>query len=287
MSLNTTRSVLSLFGSLAFSLGAVACGGDTGGSGGGGGTTSTSSTTTTSGTTSGTTSSTGSTTSSTTTSGTGGAMPVEYDALVLGTLAASDLTMAKATHDAIAGGGEAQAKALGDIGHKAMLGTTLLGTTQNQFLGFDRWSTDKMDMLYDNPQFQAAFGMLFSAPPTLEKWRREATWLTWGDLGAGDAFPTYYYVVVRGTLKDPATAKATHDAVAGAGKSTVEAAGDVGHVAFTGRDDATKALFIDIWKDSAAIAAVYSDPSFQMAFAQLFSGAPTIGVYQSTDWHQW
>ena len=280
------RTVLSFIGPFTLALGAVACGGDsettststsssTGGSGGSGGM--------------GTGGSGGTSTGGSGGMGTGGMAPaVEYDALVLGTLAlANDLAAAKTAHDAVAGGGEAQVKALGDIGHAALLGTSLLGTQENQFLGFDRWITGNMDMVYNDPQFQAAFGSLFSAPPTLEKFQRQPTWLGWGDLDSGKAFPTYYYAVIRGTLKDTKTAQATHDMVAGAGKTTVEAAGDVAHVAFTGRDDQTKALFIDVWKDSAAITAVYENPQFQQGFAALFEGAPTIGIYKSTDWHQW
>ncbi len=59
------------------------------------------------------------------------------------------------------------------------------------------------------------------------------------------------------------------------------------HVVFTGVEDSQEFLAIDIWHDSSNIEAVYSDPDFQAAFGSLFDAPPAIGVYASTDWHQW
>ena len=270
------RSALSVLAPALFSLGVAACGNSSA-------TTTTGSGGATSGTGGG---GTGGTTAASTT-GTGGAAAVEYDAIILGTLASSDLAMAKAAHDAVASGGEAQAKMLGDIGHQALLGTTILGTTQNQFLALDRWDTDKMDTLYGNAAFQQGFATVISGAPDLRKYKRETTWAGYGDLVTGMMYPTYYFAVFQGTLKDPATAQATHDMIVSGAKGPAMMAGDVAHVAFTGRDDPTKAAFIDIWKDSTNIMAVYSSADFQAAFAQVFSAPPTVGIYRSTDWHQW
>jgi hypothetical protein len=42
-----------------------------------------------------------------------------------------------------------------------------------------------------------------------------------------------------------------------------------------------------VWGDSTNIEALYGDPDFIAAFGSLFSEAPTLGVYASTDWEQW
>ena len=176
---------------------------------------------------------------------------------------------------------------LGDIAHFALLGTTILGTTQNQFMGLDRWDTPNMDMVYGSTMFQQALGTVFTPVPTIGKFVHNTTWASYGDLDAGKAFTPYYFVLIRGTLQDPSTAQATHDAAVAGAKAMTMAAGDVAHMVYLGRDDMTQVAFIDIWKDSTNIMAVYTNAGFQQAFAALFSGNPVIGVYQSTDWYQW
>jgi hypothetical protein len=275
------RALLTPLGSAAFALGIIACGDDTASS-----TSSTSSSTTGAGGDATTTGGGGS--GGAGGGGTGGAADMsEYNGIVIGTLKEADLAKAKMGHDMLAAGGEAQSKMLGSFGHFALLGTTVLGTKQDEFLGVDRWHGNNMDKVYDDPTFQAAFGSLFSAPPILERYKRQTEWAGYGDLDAGKAFPTYFFVVFRGTLADPSTAQKDHDAAVGGAKDKVMAAGGVGHAAFLERDDATKAAFIDIWKDSTNIMATYTDPGFQMVFAKVFKAQPSIGVYQSTDWHQW
>lgn len=276
-----------LFGSTIgffLALSAVGCGGDDTGTGGGGST----STGGTGGATGGSGGATGGTGGAT--GGTGGAVAPEFAALVRGTLFTADLAAAKTKHDEIASGGEPAAKAAGDIAHDVLLGTTLLGTVENQFVGIDRWTDGQaMSDFYMNPDLQAAFGQLFSAPPTLEAFQRQPTWHTWGDMDAGDTFDPYFFVVVRGKLKeaDPAKAQAGHDAVASGGEATVTAAGDVAHIVFTGLQDPQEFLAIDIWKSSDDMEAVYTNADFQAAFGSLFEGQPTLAVYRSTDWHQW
>mgnify|MGYP005851173231 CR=1 FL=1 len=213
----------------------------------------------------------------------------EHVVVVVGTPFTADMAAMQERHDQVASGGEAQAKAAGDAGHKVMLGTTLLGTTENQFLAIDRWpDPTHMDAVYGNPDFAKALGSLFAAPPTVGTYVKRSTWKSWGAFDSATADP-HYFVVVRGTLaeSDPAKAQAAHDAVAGAGEAQAKAAGDLAHLVFTGRDDARQFLAIDAWNDSGPIEAFYGDPQFQAAFASLFAAPPTIGVYESTDWHQW
>lgn len=220
--------------------------------------------------------------------GGGGGAAVEAIALVRGTLFTADLAQAKGTHDGVAMGGQAMAEAAGDIAHDPYLGTALLGTTENAFLALDRWSSDaNMDAFYGNPDFQAAFGQLFAAPPSFETFLR-ADFHQWGDLDAADATTPHFIVVVRGHLADtPAAIKAQHDAIASGGEPTATGLGDVAHVVYLGRTDAREALLVDVWTTSEPIAGFYSDPTFQAAVGSLFDAPPTVGVYGSTDWYGW
>jgi hypothetical protein len=221
----------------------------------------------------------------------GGAMAAqETVAVIRGTLFTTDLAQAKMYHDNLAAGGEAQAKMAGDIAHDVLLGTKLLSTTENEFLGMDRWTNaDNMDKFYADPMFQQGFGMLFMGPPMIEQFVRQPTWLTWGEMDAGDASNPYFFAVIRGHLKDPSTDvnHTTHDMIAGGGKAGAEMLGDVAHVVFLGRTDEREFLAIDIWKSDMNIEMLYTDPNFQMAFGQLFDAPPKLGIYLSTDWHQW
>lgn len=226
-----------------------------------------------------------------TTTTTGGDEEPNYAVMVRGGLFTEDVDEAKAYHDPLASGGEAAAKMLGDFSHDALLGTTLLGTQGNKFLGLDRWdNVEGMQAFYSDPDFGAAFGMLFDEEgPTVESFVEMPEWHTWGDMTSGDEFGDYWFVVARGTLAgEPETIRPVHDMVAAGGEETVKAAGDVAHVVFLGLEDPKEFLAIDIWQDSAAIEAVYSDPDFAAAFGMLFApGTSSVEIYGSSDWHQW
>lgn len=212
-----------------------------------------------------------------------------YAALVRGDLYTDDLMMAQGLHDAISMGGEEAAMALGDFGHDAKLGTTLLGGTENTFLGLDQWDNlAGAEMLYADPKFAEAFGMLFAEPPVLELFERQDDWHGWGDLEAGDG-GDHWFVVVRGTLAaDAEASQDLHDMIAAGGEADAMAAGDVAHVVWLGvHDTDDEMLAIDVWTDDTNIEAFYGNPKFAEAFGALFSAPPTVAVYRSTDWHQW
>jgi quinol monooxygenase YgiN len=221
--------------------------------------------------------------------GGGGGVQLELDVLVRGTLFTSDLAEAQAYHDGLASAGEAPAKAAGDFGHRAMLGTDLLGTTQNELLALDRWSSgDNLDAFYSDPGFAEAFGALFASPPSFEVFERRFDWYGWGDLTSGDASDPHFFVVVRGRLAgEPDLIQPDHDAVASAGEDAALQAGDVAHVVFLGRDDAREFLAIDVWQSSDAIEAFYTNPDLARALGGLFESPPTLAVYASTNWYQW
>jgi len=210
--------------------------------------------------------------------------------LVRGQLFSTDLSEVQPLHDAVAAGGQAQAEALGDFSHDALTGSGLLGTASDEFLAIDRWtSSENMLAFYSDPAVAQGFAQLFNGDPTLEFFLERPDWHTWGSMESGDAFDPYFFVIARGHLaeSDPALAQAAHDVVAAAGEGSVTAVGDVAHIVFTGLEDPQEFVAVDIWSDSAAIEAIYTDPDFAAAFGTLFDAPPSLQIYQSTDWHQW
>ncbi len=209
-------------------------------------------------------------------------------AIVIGTLAGTPAAT-QPVHDAIASGGQASSIAAGDLHHEVFLGTSILGTQMDQFLATDRWTNlEGARAVYSNPDFVAAFSMLF-ASPTAPALYTASDWHRWGTLDSADASNPRFFAVVRGRLASSniAALRTTHDAFASAGQTMAMSAGDVAHVVFLGAEDPTQFLAIDVWTSSAAIAAVYSNPDFQAGLAPLFAAPPTIGIYSSTGWHQW
>lgn len=223
-------------------------------------------------------------------SSSGGEAAQEWGALVRGPLYTDDLEMAQGTHDAVAMGGQEDAENAGDFGHDALLGTTLLGGVQDEFLGIDQWTNLEGALaVYGDPMFQAAFGMLFAEPPALDLFAKRDDWHGWGELESGDG-ADHWYVVVRGRLADTDldAAQASHDALAAGGQDDAIALGDVAHVVWVGTPEDPQEFFaVDVWTDDSMIEAFYGNPDFGEAFGALFEAPPSIGVYASTDWHQW
>ncbi|HEY2368324.1 MAG TPA: hypothetical protein VGH87_18125, partial [Polyangiaceae bacterium] len=184
--------------------------------------------------------------------------PLQYMALIRGTLAGAsdagdggvDLSQAKATHDQIAKGGEASAKQAGDIAHAVYLGTGILDGVPDEFLAMDRWTdANAMKAVYANPQIQQAFGSLFASPPTIDFYVSANDWVSWGDMHSGDAFHPSYVHLALGTLssQDTATNETAHNQVASGGQAPSMQAGNVAHVVWLGLDDAQKFNGVDIW----------------------------------------
>jgi quinol monooxygenase YgiN len=214
----------------------------------------------------------------------------EFAVLVRGGLAGQVPVPATTYHDIVAGGGEAAARAAGDLSHDALLATALMGSPEGAFLGLDRWNDlDAMAAFYTNPEFAAAFAPLFAAPPAVEQFQA-VDWFGWGDVTAGDAAESSFWVVVRGTLAgdDLDAAQAAHDALAEGGSAPAQAAGDVAHVVFLGLPGTAaemEFLAIDVWTTSEGIEAFYA--AMPPEFGALFAAPPVVAVYESTALHQW
>jgi hypothetical protein len=223
-------------------------------------------------------------------SGQGGHANTPAGVLIIGTLADADLAEAQSKQDVLAKGGEAAAKGLGDVGHTVMLGTSLLGTTPDQFLALDRWKDDaNIDGFYSNKTLEAGFAEVFKPAPSVTVYLEATSWAGYGTPESADGADPYYWVVVRGTMKyaDLKQDQAIHDAVVKQVAPKAQAAGDVAHVVYTGRDDVKLYFSIDAWPAATDLAAFYGNPEFAKALSNLFDGPPTVGIYQSTHWYQW
>jgi heme-degrading monooxygenase HmoA len=229
------------------------------------------------------------TTGETTAADTTGGDEAEYAALVRGTLFTDDLAEAQALHDAIAAGGQRGAMALGDFGHDVGLGTDLLGTTPDEFVAIDRWTSLEGAMtLYGDPMYVEAFMMLFAEPVMPELFVRRSDWHEWGDLDAADDVESRVFVVVRGRLAEaPDDAQELHDQLAGGGEEAATMLGDVAHVVWLGVEDPQEYFAVDVWTSGDAIEMFYANEDLQAGFGMLFEAPPVLAVYRSTEWHQW
>jgi hypothetical protein len=223
-------------------------------------------------------------------SGTGadGATPVPAVAFFRGTLART-VTASQAYSDPFFEGVKAEATGAGDNGHDALLGTTDLGTTLDQFVGLDTWSSDaNMDAVYSNPMV-LAFGMSFYAAPPEFKTFYLTNFYQWGNTDSGDVSTPHYFVMIRGRYNDtPDKIKSLHDPIEQGIQARSSAAGQVAHIVYSGREDSHDALMVDIWTTNTNIDTFYSDAGFKSSLDSLFdTTGPNLGVYGSTDWVTW
>jgi hypothetical protein len=212
-----------------------------------------------------------------------------FTAYVHGRLAQADLAAARSSHDQIAAGGEADARAAGDHGHHVFLGTgEPVAERLDTFLGLDEWETlEGAKSVYGDPDFQAAFSSLFAEPVAPELYRRRPDWHTWGDLKP-PAQP-YWVMTVKGHLAQATEEanRAAHDMVAAGFQAQAEQAGDIAHVPHIGIEDPRLFFNVDVSINHEGMLAVLVDPQFQQAFGSLFDAPPEVHIYRSTDWKQW
>ncbi len=170
-----------------------------------------------------------------------------------------------------------------------LLGTTDLGTTLDQFVGLDTWSSEtNMDAVYADPHVQA-FGAQFYATPPEFKTFRLTNFYQWGNTDSADAVTPHYFVMIRGRYNStPDQIKATHDALAQASEAEYETAGNVAHIVWSGRQDSQDALIVDVWTSNTNIDSFYSNAQFKSSLSSLFdTTGPNFGVYGTTDWVTW
>ena len=217
--------------------------------------------------------------------------PTAFTARVRGPLAGPDLAAAKARHDGIAMGAHAQATAAGDFAHHVLLGTEHAGTPRDEFLAIDQWtSLDGANALYGDPDFQAAQGTLFTAPPNVQLFARRTDWHSWGEMGSGRTTgQPFWFAIVQGRLARDTVAdnQLAHDEVAGGNEAIAAAAGDIAHLPHLAVDDPRVFFNVDIWSSEQGMLATFGNPDFQAQFQTLFESPPEVRIYRSTDWYQW
>jgi hypothetical protein len=204
-----------------------------------------------------------------------------------GPLAAS-VASSETTSNMFFMGVEAEAQGAGDDGHQSLLGTTDLGTTQNQFVGLDTWISDaEMNAVYSAAPVQAFAASFYSAAPEFETFYL-TNFYQWGNTHSAESSSPFYVVVVRGLYNAaPAGIKPIHDSIAQGAEAEYKAAGNVAHIVWSGRTNPLEALIVDVWTSDANINSFYST-AFQTSLATLFdSTGPNYGVYSSTDWATW
>jgi hypothetical protein len=186
-------------------------------------------------------------------------------------------------------GVKAEAMGAGDDGHDALLGTTDLGTTLDQFVGLDTWSTDThMDAVYSNPMVLAFGKSFYAAPPEFVTFYW-TDFYQWGNTDSGDGSTPHYFVMIRGRYNDtPDKIKPIHDPIAKGFQAQSKTAGEVAHIVFYGRTDPLEALIVDIWTSNTNIVEFYSNAELKSSLSSLFDATgPNYGVYSSTDWVTW
>jgi quinol monooxygenase YgiN len=89
---------------------------------------------------------------------------MRFITVVHGRLKAKDSNVARQQHDAVASGSDAQAKAVGQLSHRAYLNPQ----DPQDFLAIEFWSDPAgPQKVFGNPEAAAAIGALFEAPPTV------------------------------------------------------------------------------------------------------------------------
>ncbi len=192
----------------------------------------------------------------------------------------------KAAHDGLVATIKPMVTAAGDTGHTVFLGLA----DPTAFLSVDAWSDlAAAHAVYATPQFQQAFGSLFTGVPKIDFYVAAPGFLTYGTLKeATNGLPSFGFVV-EGTLKDadPAKSAVAHNAVLEPNKAAAMALTDVAHVPYLAEGASGTFFNVDIWLDAQKAQGFFQDPNVGAAFAGLFSVGPTVTPYAATDWVQW
>jgi len=116
--------------------------------------------------------------------------------------------------------------------------------------------------------------------PLTQSFNMRSDWFGFGDLPGRSATDGSWIVMIRGRLLDPTTARAAHDAVAEVGAGPMREMGDISHLPFTGVEDSSQFLSIDVWDNDRNIELMYGNPDVTAGFMQLFAETPVLQVYR-------
>jgi quinol monooxygenase YgiN len=211
------------------------------------------------------------------------ALEQEYTVVVKARLATDDPDLNQQAHDAVAGGAQEDAMALGDLSHFVFLGME----DEQDFLAIDVWDNlENIPAFFENPDVQQAFSSLFEAPPEVATYDRPEGYTSWGEMEIDD---TTLVVTVEGTLALETEDEnlELHNEVAEAGREAAQALGDDAHLVYLDLADRRRFLAVDLWSDPEGMQTFFSDEEIQAAFASLFAEPPTVTVWLPSGYLQW
>ncbi len=207
----------------------------------------------------------------------------EYTVVVKARLATDDPELNQQAHDAVAGGSQEDAMAMGDLSHFVFLGME----DARDFLAIDVWDNlENIPAFFENPDVQEAFASIFDGPPEVAVYDRPEGYTSWGEMEIDEGT---LVVTVEGTLAGETEDEnlELHNGVAEAGQEAALALGDYAHLVYLGVEDRRQFLAVDLWADPEGMQTFFSDPEIGAAFASLFVEPPTITIWTPSDYLQW
>lgn len=159
-----------------------------------------------------------------------------------------------------------------DEPHITALSTNLLGGVIGEVIRIGRGAFELSELNGEASEIALA--------PLIERYHLRSEWFSFGELPAPSASGESWIVMIRGRLSDPTTAQAAHDAVAEVGAGPMREMGDISHLPYTGVEDSSQFLSIDVWDNDKSIELMYGNPDVTAGFMQLFAEAPVLQVYR-------
>lgn len=165
--------------------------------------------------------------------------------------------------------------------HITALSTTLMGGANGSLLRIGRYSEGAVDLSSSRTAVLEEHLSDFASMPVIEYFHQRSDWFSFGELPDASALADSWIVMIRGCfVGDVATSQATHDAIASAGAPPMREMGDIAHLPFTGVEDSSQFLSLDVWDNDEQIEAMYGNPEVTAPFMQLFAEPPTLQVFR-------
>jgi hypothetical protein len=214
---------------------------------------------------------------------------------IRGTLLPATLEEARQVHNMTAGNpaGVEAAKSLGDLSHMVHVPIGTADAGASEFLILDQWNNlEGLNTFFADKQVQDGGSMIFTS-------RDPVVWMP------AEGFTSFHFPsptekkerivgVIRGTVKSHDEARMIHNELIGSTTNAARRAGIVSHeiyfrVAAPGSPEGLELLGVDVWHDSAGMAAYYDTPDLMANLGRMFAGRPdaTTWVRPAGDWTEW
>ncbi|MBI4673137.1 MAG: hypothetical protein HY741_15900 [Chloroflexi bacterium] len=93
-----------------------------------------------------------------------------------------------------------------------------------------------------------------------------------------------FITVVRGKLKDPATAHQAHDATVALLSPMSKPLGALHHQPFLNAQNPAEFLAVDTWSNIEGMQSFLQNPKVAEEFGKLFDGMPDVTVWSESGW---